>query len=36
MKLNWENFKNDKVTVRCKTEKEAKKFIRQCYKYASK
>ena len=32
MELNWENFKNDKVTV----EKEAKKFIRQCYKYASK
>ena len=33
MEFNWEDFKNNKITVRCKTEKEAKKFIKQCYKH---
>ena len=36
MEFNWEDFKNNKITVRCKTEKEAKKFIKQCYKHGLK
>ena len=36
MELNWEDFKNGKIAVRCKTEKEAKKFIKQCYKHGLK
>ena len=36
MEFNWEDFKNSKITVRCKTEKEAKKFIKQCYKHGLK
>ena len=36
MEFNWEDFKNNKITVRCKTEKEAKKFIKQCYKHGIK
>ena len=36
MELNWEDFKNGKIAVHCKTEEEAKKFIRQCYKHGLK
>ena len=36
MKFNWEGFKNGNIEVHCKTEKEAKKFIRQCYNHESK
>ena len=36
MKFNWEDFKNGKIAVHCKTEEEAKKFIRQCYKHGLK
>ena len=36
MEFNWKDFKNNKITVRCKTEKEAKKFIKQCYKHGLK
>ena len=36
VKFNWEDFKNGKIAVHCKTEEEAKKFIRQCYKHESK
>ena len=36
MEFNWEDFKNNKITVRCKAEKEAKKFIKQCYKHGLK
>ena len=36
MEFNWEDFKNNKIAVRCKTEEEAKKFIRQCYKHGLK
>ena len=36
MEFNLEEFKNGKITICCKTEKEAKKFIKQCYKHASK
>ena len=36
MEFNWEDFKNSKIAVHCKTEKEAKKFIRQCYKHGIK
>lgn len=33
MEFNWENFKNRKCVVCCKTEKEAKEFIHECYKH---
>ena len=36
MKFNWEDFKNGKIVVHCDTEKEAKKFIKQCYKHGLK
>ena len=36
MKFNWEDFKNGKITVRCKTEEEAEKFIKQCFKHGLK
>ena len=36
MKFNWEDFKNGKIAVHCDTEKEAKKFIKQCYKHGIK
>ena len=36
MKFNWEDFKNGNIAVHCKTEEEAKKFIRQCYKHGLK
>ena len=36
MEFNWEDFKNNKITVRCKTEEEAEKFIKQCYKHGLK
>ena len=36
MKFNWEDFKNGKIVVHCDTEKEAKKFIKQCYKHGIK
>ena len=35
MELNWEDFKNGKIAVHCKTE-EAEKFIKQCYKHGLK
>lgn len=28
--FNWEDFKNSKIAVRCKTEKEAKEFLNKC------
>lgn len=36
MEFNWEGFKNGKIAVHCKTEEEAKKFIRRCYKHGLK
>lgn len=36
MKFNWEDFKNGKIGVHCKTEEEAKEFIKQCYKHGMK
>ena len=36
MKFNWEGFKNGKITVHCKTEEEAEKFIKQCFKHGLK
>ena len=36
MEFNWEDFKNGKIAVHCKTEEEAKKFIKQCYKHGLK
>ena len=36
MEFNWEDFKNGKIVVNCKTEEESKKFIKQCYKYGIK
>lgn len=36
MKFNWEDFKNNKIAVHCKTEEEAKEFIKQCYKHGIK
>ena len=33
MKFNWEDFKNHKCVVCCKTEEEAKEFIHECYKH---
>lgn len=29
--FNWEDFKNNKIIVHCKTEEEAKDFIKKCY-----
>lgn len=31
MKFNWENFKNGKIGVNCRTKEEAEKFIDMCY-----
>lgn len=36
MEFNWEDFKNGKIAVHCKTEEEAKEFIKQCYKHGMK
>ena len=36
MEFNWEDFKNGKIAVHCKTEEEAKKFIQQRYKHGIK
>lgn len=36
MEFNWEDFKNHKIGVHCKTEVEAKEFIRECYKHGVK
>ena len=36
MKFNWEDFKNGKIAVHCKTEEEAEKFIKQCFKHGLK
>lgn len=36
MEFNWEDFKNGKIVANCKTEEEAKKFIKQCYKHGIK
>ena len=36
MKFNWEGFKNGKIAVHCKTEEEAEKFIKQCFKHGLK
>lgn len=33
MKFNWEDFKNGKIEVHCKTEEEAEEFIKECYKH---
>ena len=33
MEFNWEDFKNHKCVVCCKTEEEAKEFIHECYKH---
>ena len=33
MEFNWEDFKNHKCVVCCKTEEEAKEFINECYKH---
>ena len=33
MEFNWEDFKNHKIGVHCKTEEEAKEFIKECYKH---
>ena len=33
MEFNWEDFKNGKISVHCKTEEEAAEFIKECYKY---
>lgn len=34
MEFNWEDFKNGKIAVYCKTEVEAKEFIKECYKHS--
>ena len=36
MEFNWEDFKNGKIAVHCKTKEEAKKFIKECYKHEMK
>lgn len=36
MKFNWEDFKNRKYIVHCKTEEEAKEFINKCYEHGIK
>lgn len=36
MEFNWEDFKNGKIAVHCKTEEEAKGFIKECYKHGMK
>lgn len=36
MEFNWEDFKNGKCAVHCKTKEEAKKFIKECYKHEMK
>lgn len=36
MEFNWEDFKNGKIAVHCKTEEEAKEFIKECYKHGMK
>lgn len=33
MKFNWEKFKNGEIKAHCKTETEAKEFIKECYKH---
>lgn len=33
MKFNWEDLKNGKIAVHCKTEEESKEFIKECYKH---
>lgn len=32
MEFNWEDFKNSKIAVYCKTEGKAEEFIKECYK----
>lgn len=32
MEFNWEDFKNSKIAVHCKTEGKAEEFIKECYK----
>lgn len=38
MEFNWEDFKNSngKIAVHCKTEEEAKEFIKECFKHGIK
>lgn len=36
MEFTWEDFKNGKIAVHCKTEEEAKGFIKECYKHGMK
>ena len=36
MEFNWEGFKNGKIAVHCKTEEEAEKFIKKCFKHGLK
>ena len=36
MEFNWEDFKNGKIGVHCKTEEEAEEFIKECYKHGLK
>lgn len=36
MEFNWEDFKNGKIAVHCKTEEESKEFIKECYKHEIK
>ena len=31
--FNWEKFKNHKIIVHCRTEKEAENFINECIKH---
>lgn len=33
MEFNWKGFKNGKIEAHCKTEVEAKEFIKECYKH---
>lgn len=33
MEFNWEDLKNGKIAVHCKTEEESKEFIKECYKH---
>lgn len=33
MEFNWEKFKNGGIKAHCKTETEAKEFIKECYKH---
>ena len=36
MNFNWQEFNNENIAVHCKTEEEAKNFIKECYKHGFK